>query len=338
MCYPCSYWLEAHHSTGSSRIRREAATQPAMAISITDKSSAKNDDGSKKACVCSPTSHPGSFRCRQHHEEYYQWVSRFGSNPSQSNGWEIKWFRILQRYVDMRIVPLLFHFRNLNPGLPLGSNSDGKLFGSSCLQSLHIHHDGGNMKIIGLDMNGNYSLRTHDPRQVVIKSGNSKKTTPSRPPISDTVLEQQHHIPQNLHPIELERGVHVRRPARLDAPAGRRHVPQLLPPVSDRDEQGVVVQGVEVLIENPNREVHGDVYGDLGAGVEVEAVEAEADDGEVRVGGPEEVCGGDEEDDGCGGAEYAAPPCLAEEAVAVGRGVGRQNDDVLGGLGMSLRG
>ncbi|KAL1533201.1 hypothetical protein AAHA92_33120 [Salvia divinorum] len=34
-----------------------------------------------KVCLCSPTSHPGSFRCRKHHGEY-QWVNRLGSKPS----------------------------------------------------------------------------------------------------------------------------------------------------------------------------------------------------------------------------------------------------------------
>ncbi|GFP88884.1 hypothetical protein PHJA_001032100 [Phtheirospermum japonicum] len=68
MCYPGSYFQEAYHSTGSHRrlvapVRREA------------------EDGgcvSKEVCVCSPTSHPGSFRCRRHRVEY-QWVRRVGS-------------------------------------------------------------------------------------------------------------------------------------------------------------------------------------------------------------------------------------------------------------------
>lgn len=28
------------------------------------------ESGSVKRCVCSPSQHPGSFRCRQHHGEY----------------------------------------------------------------------------------------------------------------------------------------------------------------------------------------------------------------------------------------------------------------------------
>ncbi|KAL9224036.1 hypothetical protein vseg_000111 [Gypsophila vaccaria] len=33
----------------------------------------------RKMCLCSPTSHPGSFRCRYHHAEY-EWC-RMKANP-----------------------------------------------------------------------------------------------------------------------------------------------------------------------------------------------------------------------------------------------------------------
>lgn len=33
------------------------------------------DDGSIKHCVCSPSQHPGSFRCRQHQAKYV-WRNR----------------------------------------------------------------------------------------------------------------------------------------------------------------------------------------------------------------------------------------------------------------------
>lgn len=36
--------------------------------------------GGMKRCVCSPTHHPGSFRCRYHHAEY-EWVGP-GNRPS----------------------------------------------------------------------------------------------------------------------------------------------------------------------------------------------------------------------------------------------------------------
>ncbi|KAJ4959422.1 hypothetical protein NE237_026533 [Protea cynaroides] len=34
-----------------------------------------SSSSSTKQCVCSPTRHPGSFRCRQHHADY-EWVRR----------------------------------------------------------------------------------------------------------------------------------------------------------------------------------------------------------------------------------------------------------------------
>lgn len=38
--------------------------------------------GSVKQCVCSPTRHPGSFRCRQHHASGYVWGGRMLTNGS----------------------------------------------------------------------------------------------------------------------------------------------------------------------------------------------------------------------------------------------------------------
>ncbi|KAJ4708419.1 Ly-6/neurotoxin-like protein [Melia azedarach] len=37
--------------------------------------------GSTKQCVCSPTRHPGSFRCRLHHAEYV-WRGRIAKSQS----------------------------------------------------------------------------------------------------------------------------------------------------------------------------------------------------------------------------------------------------------------
>lgn len=34
-----------------------------------------------KQCVCSPTIHPGSFRCRHHHADY-KWVVPIGAKPN----------------------------------------------------------------------------------------------------------------------------------------------------------------------------------------------------------------------------------------------------------------
>lgn len=52
----------------------EAARQPPRV-------EAEGGGGVVKVCLCSPTAHPGSFRCRLHHREY-QWVNRLGPKPS----------------------------------------------------------------------------------------------------------------------------------------------------------------------------------------------------------------------------------------------------------------
>ncbi|KAK8535466.1 hypothetical protein V6N12_056983 [Hibiscus sabdariffa] len=40
--------------------------------------------GSMKQCLCSPTKHPGSFRCRHHHAEYV-WGGRFAGKKQTRN-------------------------------------------------------------------------------------------------------------------------------------------------------------------------------------------------------------------------------------------------------------
>lgn len=69
------------------------------------------------------------------------------------------------------------------------------------------------------------------------------------------ILKQQNHVGQNLDTVELERGVHVGGLTRLDGSTVRRHVSELLPPVPDRNEQRIVIQGVDVLVLNPDGEV-----------------------------------------------------------------------------------
>ncbi|KAE9464428.1 hypothetical protein C3L33_03650, partial [Rhododendron williamsianum] len=55
-------------------VQREIATgqQPRVVVEA-----AAQGGGRVKQCVCSPTRHPGSFRCRHHHGEY---VWRGGGN------------------------------------------------------------------------------------------------------------------------------------------------------------------------------------------------------------------------------------------------------------------
>ncbi|PPS10178.1 hypothetical protein GOBAR_AA10458 [Gossypium barbadense] len=51
------WWLADHHSP---RVARGTG----------------GSTGSMKWCMCSPTKHPGSFRCRHHHADYV-WGGRF---------------------------------------------------------------------------------------------------------------------------------------------------------------------------------------------------------------------------------------------------------------------
>lgn len=54
-------------------------------VTVDESVSIRMEDGGSggvmKQCVCSPTRHPGSFRCRYHHTEY-KWVGRLGPKPS----------------------------------------------------------------------------------------------------------------------------------------------------------------------------------------------------------------------------------------------------------------
>lgn len=80
MCYP---YLVGDYQSDNHRRRlvslvEEAARQPPEVVNGAE---AGGGGGAVRACLCSPTSHPGSFRCRQHHGEY-QWVNRLGSRPS----------------------------------------------------------------------------------------------------------------------------------------------------------------------------------------------------------------------------------------------------------------
>ncbi|CAL5327750.1 hypothetical protein CsSME_00007541 [Camellia sinensis var. sinensis] len=92
MCYQDSYyWLGAAYE-GGNRGRRlvfpatttvEVVNQePPPPIEVVAETAGRGG-GDMKQCVCSPTRHPGSFRCRQHHAAQYEWVgvSRLGPVP-----------------------------------------------------------------------------------------------------------------------------------------------------------------------------------------------------------------------------------------------------------------
>ncbi|KAK3028327.1 hypothetical protein RJ639_037789 [Escallonia herrerae] len=90
MCYPAAI----HNPVGSCkqgsggwhRLVVPAATAmqedrrqevPAEIVTV----AAGGGGGAVKQCLCSPTLHPGSFKCRYHHREY-QWPGRLGPNGS----------------------------------------------------------------------------------------------------------------------------------------------------------------------------------------------------------------------------------------------------------------
>lgn len=88
MCYPFdAYWEGACYESANRRRQLVAAAAAAAEAARRREmigrggGLAEGGGGISKGCVCSPTSHPGSFRCRQHHGEY-QWVNRLGPKPS----------------------------------------------------------------------------------------------------------------------------------------------------------------------------------------------------------------------------------------------------------------
>ncbi|KAH6781411.1 hypothetical protein C2S51_006704 [Perilla frutescens var. frutescens] len=87
MCYP---YLVGDSKSATPRRQlvtfpaEEAARQPPQGGGLAegDGGGGRGGGGIVKMCLCSPTSHPGSFRCRLHHGEY-QWVNnRLGAKPS----------------------------------------------------------------------------------------------------------------------------------------------------------------------------------------------------------------------------------------------------------------
>ncbi|XP_009144853.1 uncharacterized protein LOC103868510 [Brassica rapa] len=61
---------------------------PAAEVTVTTEvvaiASVRDDGGEKKVCVCSPSKHPRSFKCRYHHHEY-QWLPSSSSSSSSSS-------------------------------------------------------------------------------------------------------------------------------------------------------------------------------------------------------------------------------------------------------------
>lgn len=160
------------------------------------------------------------------------------------------------------------------------------------------------------------------------------------------VLDQVEGIVDHLDPVDKELGIDVRDPPRPHMPTLRRHGAKLPPPVPDADDDGVVVEGEEILVPDLDLKAHGDGEGDGWGGGHADAVQVEADDADVGVGRPKEEEGGDEESDGedegeegGGGDEGVAAAAWAAEAEAAAGE--RREEDVrrgIGGVGRRLGG
>ena len=142
------------------------------------------------------------------------------------------------------------------------------------------------------------------------------------------VLEQVDRVLDDAYPVELQVGVDVRHGARPDAPAAGGDPPELLAAVADVDVEAGVVEREEVRVADADLERGGDGDGDGGARRDGDVLEAEAGEGDVRVGGPEEEAREREEEEGGeAGGEAAAPAAQAaaqadgdeEHRVGVGR-------------------
>ncbi|KAL8043168.1 hypothetical protein ABFX02_09G100600 [Erythranthe guttata] len=81
MCKQGSFWRGGAFVTPADAAEREAAPQQQQQQMVVSGGGGVAEGGGSgggivtKVCVCSPSSHPGSFKCR-HHRVEYQWVSR----------------------------------------------------------------------------------------------------------------------------------------------------------------------------------------------------------------------------------------------------------------------
>lgn len=147
------------------------------------------------------------------------------------------------------------------------------------------------------------------------------------------VREQVKRVVDDLEPVQVERGVHVRRTSRADPLALRRDEPQLPPPVPHRDVERPEVHGEQVPVLDPEGKVEGEVEGKARGSADPDAVEPDPGELDGGVGGEEEERGGGDEEEGCGEDEAAAE-AEAEAAVA---GVRGEDDNDGGGVGRRRR-
>uniref|UniRef100_A0A3Q7GZM0 Uncharacterized protein n=1 Tax=Solanum lycopersicum TaxID=4081 RepID=A0A3Q7GZM0_SOLLC len=58
--------------------RREQVEIQVVSREVSNGNGSSAEAGTMKQCVCSPTHHPGSFRCRHHHADY-KWAAQQGT-------------------------------------------------------------------------------------------------------------------------------------------------------------------------------------------------------------------------------------------------------------------
>lgn len=77
MCYPGVYSAGVHDEYGYRRDRRLVVPAESTVVEgVGSQHVAAGGGGvTRQYCVCSPTRHPGSFRCRLHQREY-EWAGR----------------------------------------------------------------------------------------------------------------------------------------------------------------------------------------------------------------------------------------------------------------------
>ncbi|KAG2729174.1 hypothetical protein I3760_01G236800 [Carya illinoinensis] len=84
MCHPDFFLVEVADDRRNRRRRRQPVWAETATVEVANQQAqtelareVNRDGATKKYCMCSPTRHPGSFRCRYHRSEYI-WLGRRG--------------------------------------------------------------------------------------------------------------------------------------------------------------------------------------------------------------------------------------------------------------------
>lgn len=112
------------------------------------------------------------------------------------------------------------------------------------------------------------------------------------------IPDQMNRIFQKSDPIKMQICVNIRHLSSIDAATNRGHGSQQRPAVENGGIDRAIVDRKEVRITDLDLHPHGNVNRANGRRCDPESVEAEADDADLRVGGPEEEDGGGEEEEG----------------------------------------